>query len=367
MNNCTKCGSELASEWLVCPFCGRAVNYTPQRKKRGNGQGTAVKRGNTWTARITDYEYTDEEGKYHRKYKTKGGFRTKKEALEYCAVLRGSQERKVPTLLDLYLVWEQTDLPKLSKDKRIAYRKARERLEPIIGKKIDLLTTADLQNCINDNSSSHYTARDMKTLLSHLYKRAAADRFVPSNLSQFITLPALEEKEQQPFTAEEVAAMWKAYTAGDLFVGYMLMMIYSGMMPGELMACEKSMINFDRCEIYGCGKKTRKKLVIVFSEVVLPVIRTLCESSSEAKICPYNEKDFYKLYHEATERIGVRDLPPYSCRHTTGTEAAKLNMNAPTIQKMMRHSKITTTQKYIHLETDEAHDAMNKLIPMGNK
>ena len=334
--------------------------------KRGNGQGTAYKRGQTWTAQITAYFYIDKDGKVHRKYKTKGGFRTKRDALAYCETLRGPTERKAPTLLELYTVWENTCFGALSKDKKSAFRKARQRLEPIIGRRIDLLTTSDLQNCINENASSYYTARDMKTLLSHLYKRAAADQFVPSNLTQYLTLPKLNESEAEPFTAEEVNTMWNAYTAGDIFTGYLLIMIYSGMMPGELMACEKSMIDYDRREIYGCGKKTRKKSVIVFADIVGPVIRTISNTTAGDRICPYSEDVFYRLYHETTARIGIRDLPPYSCRHTTGTAAAKQNLNAPAIQKMMRHSKITTTQKYIHLETDEAHNSINKILPVTN-
>ena len=334
--------------------------------KRGNGQGTAYRRGNTWTAEVTDYFYIDDSGEKKRKYKTKGGFSTKRDALAYCETLRGPEKRKAPTLLELYTVWEQTNLDSLSKDKKSAYKKARERLEPIIGRRIDLLTTSDLQNCINENASSYYTARDMKTLLSHLYKRAAADQFVPGNLTQYITLPKLNESESEPFTAEEVNTMWTAFTAGDIFTGYLLIMIYSGMMPGELLACEKGMIDYDRCEIYGCGKKTRKKSVIVFADIVKPVLETISNTTDSERICPYTEDMFYKLYHETTARIGIRDLPPYSCRHTTGTAAAKLNLNAPAIQKMMRHSKITTTQKYIHLETDEAHNSINKILPVTN-
>ena len=334
--------------------------------KRGNGQGTAFKRGQTWYAQVTTYFYLDKDGKLHRKYKTKGGFKTKRDALAYCEVLRGPTERKAPTLLQLYTVWEASEFDKLSKDKKSAYRKARERLEPIIGRRIDLLTTSDLQNCINENASSYYTARDMKTLLSHLYKRAAADQFVPSNLTQYLTLPKLNESEAEPFTAEEVNTMWTAFTAGDIFTGYLLIMIYSGMMPGELMSCTKDMIDFERHEIYGCGKKTRKKSVIVFADIVGPVIQTISNTTAGDRICPYGEDAFYRLYHETTARIGVRDLPPYSCRHTTGTAAAKLNINAPAIQKLMRHSKITTTQKYIHLETEETHNSINKILPVTN-
>ena len=157
--------------------------------------------------------------------------------------------------------------------------------------------------------------------------------------------------------------MWAAFSNGDTFVGYLLLMIYSGMMPGELLACQKQMIDFERCEIYGCGKKTkiRKNGVIVFADAVRPVLEELCTLYDGEKLYPRAEKYFYEDYHKAISRMGIRDLPPYSCRHTTGTEAAKQNLNAATIQKIMRHSKIATSQRYIHLGTDEAHSAINSI------
>ena len=353
----------MPADAAYCPYCGRAVNPQRAPKRRGNGSGTVFQRNGRWYAQVTKYISIDENGKKHRKYATKGSFKLKKDALQYLETLRQSEVRTMPKLIDLYQVWEENDLPKLSKDKQAAYRKARKRLEPIIGRKIDTLTTADLQAVVNDMSTSYYTARDMKTVLSHLYKRACADQFVTVNLAQFITLPELDEKEAVPFTAEEVKTMWTAFADGDTFVGYLLLMIYSGMMPGELMACEKSMIDFNRCEIYGCGKKTktRKDTPIVFAASVKPVLQALCGLYDSDKLYPYHETEFYRNYHAATERIGVRDLPPYSCRHTTGTEAAKLNLNASIIQKVMRHAKITTSQRYIHLGSDEAHSAVDSI------
>lgn len=358
---CSRCHSEMPLNARYCPFCGRVVSYTPNSRKRPNGAGTAFKRKNTWTAQVTKYIYTDDSGKRKRKYQTKGGFKTKKEALAYLETLREAETRTVPTLLELYSVYSKNDLPKLSKDKQTAYKKARERLEPIIGRKIDSLTTSDLQTVVNLQSSTFYTSRDMKVLLSHLYKRAAADQFVNANLAQYIVLPALEEKEATAFTQEEVNRMWTAYADGDTFIGYLLVMIYSGMMPSELFACRRDMIDFDRCEIVGCGKKTktRKTGVIVFADCVKPVLEEL--SSLNDRLYPKHESVFYDEYHEATKRIGIRDLPPYSCRHTTGTEAAKLGLNASTIQRIMRHEKITTSQRYIHLGDSEVHNGLNSM------
>lgn len=353
----------MPTDAAYCPYCGRAVNPSRAPKRRGNGQGTVFQRNGRWYAQVTKYISIDEDGKKHRKYATKGSFKLKKDALAYLETLRQADVREIPKLVDLYKIWSENDLPKLSRDKQSAYRKARERLEPIIGRRIDTLTTADLQAVVNAQADSFYTRRDMKTLLSHLYKRACADQFVPVNLAQYITLPELDEKEAVPFSAEEVKTMWTSYANGDLFIGFMLVMIYSGAMPGELLNIKKSMIDFDRCEIIGAGKKTkaRKEVPIVFASSVKPVLQALCGLYDSEKLYPKHETEFYKEYHRATKRIGIRDLPPYSCRHTTGTEAAKLNLNASIIQKVMRHAKITTSQRYIHLGSEEAHNAVDQI------
>lgn len=364
---CIKCGADVPDAPYCCQCGWKQSNNPEKRTKRGNGQGHVWKRGRVWYAQVTLYsEAKIEDGKkvYRQKRRSKGGFKTKKEALDYLQTLSGPSGRRAPTLLELYNAWEENDLPKLSESKQSGYKKARKRLDDIMGRRIDSLTTAELQELVNREASSYYTARDMKTLLSHLYKKALPDQFVQSNLSQYIVLPSLEEKEAEAFTEEEVKKMWEAFASGETFIGYLLLMIYSGMMPGELFACHKDMIDFDRCEIWGCGKKTKKRkkeTPIVFPEFIRPVLAELCEWKGGDMLQPQYETEWYDTYHEEVKRIGVRDLPPYSCRHTTGTEAARLNLSAPVIQNIMRHSKITTTQKYIHLGAEDAHRGVNQL------
>ena len=364
---CRKCNKEVP-DGPYCCLCG-TKQEKPQRKtkSRGNGTGTVFKRGNYWYAQASTYAYIEQEdGKLTkvRRRPTKGGFTTKKDAVNYLPTLSAKLERKAPKLIDLWNQYEENNLPKLGGSKQTAYKIARKRLDALMNQQITDLTTADLQKVINDKTSSYYTARDMKTVLSHLYNIALADQFVQVNLADHIVLPTLEEKEAVPFSAAEVDTMWQAFAYGDTFVGYLLLMIYSGMMPGELFACRKDMIDFDRCEIWGCGKKTKKRkkeVPIVFAECVKPVLVELCESVDGDKLVPQKKDTWYSYYHKCTARIGVRDLDAYSCRHTTGTEAAKQGLNASTIQKIMRHSKITTSQRYIHLGDLETHQGMNAI------
>ena len=375
MKNCIKCGVELPENAVFCYICGKKQIVEKRKgRQRGHGAGTAYRRGKTWTAQAAGYSYTVEKENGDpvliRRRPTKGGFATKTEALEWAASYSPSKAQKsAPTLADLWQGWSENDMKKLSVDKQAAYKKARERLEPLISRQIDSLTIDDLQQTVNEKAKSYYTARDMKSLLSHLYQRAMASGgstgTVTVNLSRFIVLPDLEEKAPEPFTEDEVNAMWRSWDDGNIFVGYLLLMIYTSMMPGELLACKTNMIDFDKHEIYGCGRKTkkRKETPIVFPEFISPVLEKLAEKSTSKSggLFGGDTKSFYDAYHTTTRALHIRDLPPYSCRHTTATEAVKKGVELPVVQQIMRHSKLTSTQRYIHVSTEAAHRGVNQL------
>ena len=85
MPECIKCKKDVPAGASFCPWCGAKQISAPHkqaRKKRGNGTGTAVKRGRTWTARVVLGYDLQPDGVARAKYATKGGFATKTEALE---------------------------------------------------------------------------------------------------------------------------------------------------------------------------------------------------------------------------------------------------------------------------------------------
>lgn len=46
--------------------------------------------------------------------------------------------------------------------------------------------------------------------------------------------------------------------AGDHFVGFILLMVYSGMVPSELLTRQGDMVDFEKPEIIGCSLKAKK-------------------------------------------------------------------------------------------------------------
>lgn len=365
---CKKCGAQLPNDAVFCHLCGtRQIKATTEKPKgsRGNGQGTAIKRGNTWTAVWTEAIYADPDSrKIHQKRRWKGGFKTKTAALAFAAA-PVPDEPKRPTLRDYWNGWSHSDYMDLSKSKQTAFDIAWGKLAALADREVDGLTIQDLQGAVDEKASTYYPARDIKVLLSHLYKRAVAEGNARTNLATFIRLPSLEEKEMQPFAETELKKLWNAYGNGDRITGFILLMMYSGMMPGELLALKADMVDFDHGEIMGCGLKTkkRKETPIVFPDMIAPVLRHLIDTSASKAgyVLGMNKDNFYKEYYAALRRAGVRELPPYSCRHTTATALALGNIAPSTIQEVMRHTKFTTTQRYIHPDTEAAKKAVNSL------
>ena len=89
---CKKCNADIPDSCKFCPECGwKQAKSLPQKKakSRGNGQGTVYLLPNrTWRAVVTLDYIRDNDGKRRRIERTKSGFKTKKEALEYLPQLR---------------------------------------------------------------------------------------------------------------------------------------------------------------------------------------------------------------------------------------------------------------------------------------
>ena len=365
-----KCGTELPDDAVYCLYCGRKQIREKHSKIRGNGQGTVFKRGDTWTAQVTLGWKKGKDGQRRRVTATKGGFKTKKEALEYIPTLRKEPNKKAVTLSRLYEGWSTSAMLKLSKSKQCSYRIASERIEDIAYIDVAALTIEDLQQCVDDNTTSYYTAKDVKQLLSHLYERAVAQGNAKTNLSKFIVLPELDEKETVPLSKDEQVKLWEDFSNGNDFPGYLLLMTYTGMMPGELLKANKDMIDWDEQVITGAGLKTtkRKETPIILPDLILPVLARLCETESK-KICPLSRDDFYAVFNAYRDLMDFNpELRPYSCRHSSATSLDAAGISPTIIKEIMRHTRFATTEKYIHKDMSGLLQEVNaKIKKPGDK
>lgn len=146
---CKKCDKEISDDSIFCSFCGKkqiTASLPRKPKVRGNGQGTVYKLpNNKWRAEITlGYK---EDGT--RIPKVKGGFKTKKDALEYLPTLRGTpKEPKKINFKSLYDKWHPTH--RAGKSTLDGYKFAMKYFEPLWYVNILDIDIDDLQECVDD-------------------------------------------------------------------------------------------------------------------------------------------------------------------------------------------------------------------------
>jgi len=370
--NCPKCGRDVPVDSLFCNYCGKKL--TVQKKKpvkaRGNGQGTAYKRGRTWTACVTMDWITPQDPSMPKKpiRRTKGGFPSKADAIAYCPVLRAGGVEKptdAPRLSSYWKTYSEGPMLKISKGKQSAYRTAWNKLKDIHDVRVDVLTVDLLQKTIDKTCKTFDPAKDCKSLLSNLFEIAAAEKQVVRDLPSFITLPEHEPSEPIPFNADEQKKIWHAYDNGDRRAAAHLLMIYTGMMPGELMNLKVENIDLNGRIIVRAGLKTkiRKRTPVVLADCILPVVEDLIANAMPSGyVWKRNEKAWYDNYYAVLKENGCRDLPPYSCRHTTATAlAVDKNVAPQTIKKIMRWSTVKMLDHYAHPDTSDALQGINTM------
>ena len=372
--NCEKCGKSFQDDAVFCPYCGKNLRKFPRKSrymKRGNGTGSVFynRKTKTWTAQVTvGSKRTDPEKQRQSIRKTKTGFRTRSEALDYLPTLKAagaSVRPQIPSLEHYWEIYSSGEMGALGDSKKASYRIAWNRLSSLHHLPVNSISVADLRQVIADKCDSYYTAKDCKILLSALFRLAAADGMANKELPSFIVLPKLDEKERETFTDIEQANIWELYESGDIRAALPLLMIYTGMMPGEAMVLSVDNIDLENRTITGIGMKTkvRKKTPIVLAETILPVVQDLIDHANKRnQFWPSHKKEFYEYYYAALSAAGTRLLSAYSCRHTTATALAISEGIAPqTIQKVMRWSSSRMLDRYAHPDQSDALDAVDTI------
>ena len=337
-------------------------------KSRGNGQGSAFKRGATWTAQVViGYRPNKDPNKSPVPIKrTKAGFQTKRDALAFCPILlNGGIDRKkrAPRLSEYWETYKKGEYKQLSESKQTAYKISWNKLKKLHDIPVDMLTVDLLRSAVNDTCKTYYTAKDCKNVLSNLFKLIGADGYASKDLPSYIILPKLEETEREPFTDAEQSALWVAYENGCTDAAIPLIMIYTGMMTGEMRRLCVGMIDFEKRQIIGVGLKTnvRKKSAVYFPEAIVPVLRAVTADRA-GLVYPISENEFYIRYYNALKVAGCRKLTPYSCRHTTATALAVTEGIAPqTVKKIMRWSTTKMLDRYAHPDDSDVLGAVETL------
>ncbi len=370
-----RCLKEIDAGFRFCPHCGADQRRT-RRTRRANGEGCiyALPNGKYKLDCVIGYD-VDDLGKLIPQRVT-GTFSTRKAAIEALPELKERKRAELAdtsatqkkyaslTLSDAWEIFEASRAyESLSKSQKEKLGIARRRVEPLENRRMADLLLDDMQDLIDATVSTYYPARDMRTVFSHCYKVAIKRDIVPYNKASYLELPLLHEEERQPFTHDDLSAFLADWRRGNHFTGYILIMCYAGLRPGELMTqlIENVHLN-EQYMIGGIKTDAGTNRTIPLPNVLMPVMQYFVKKSKR-KLLEMNKDNFYQRYWETIERLGVSHLSPYSCRHTYMTELARAGVQPGIITAAGGHTDYQTTLRYTHIPVEDMVAAANKIGP----
>lgn len=336
---CRKCKQEIPENSVFCNLCGtkqELAKKTSRGRTRGNGQGTVFQRGKTWTARVIIGWWVDDNAVAHPHIRTKGGFKTKKEALEYIPELKKLEinEYSDITFQRLYEKWKNGHESKVGESTMKGYASAFNHFRPVWGYKLRSLATKDMQSCLDAGNKGRRTKELMKALASCLYNHALSVKAVDHNYAQHLYVGNEKKGTRPAFTIKQVEQIRQAAAAGDVRAVYTYCLIYLGFRPGEMLCLTRDAYHKeDGLEYLVGGGKTEAGTdrVVPISPKIRPFLYELIlkadpylfprEDGKRMDDKWFRDRYFYPLLAD----LGIQSMPdkdhpatlvPYSCRHT---------------------------------------------------
>lgn len=362
---CLKCKKEIADGSAFCNWCGKkqaTEKHSP--KKRGNGQGSVFKKPcGTWRVEYVE-KYVIVDGKKKRITKTKSGFKTKKEALEYLAKMKFTKKKaETKKICEIYDIINERELKDLSKDKQSHYRTAYKRINDIANLNISELALEDLQAVVDSIEFGFYPKRDVKNLLNKIYEYALIEDYCSKNLAQYIKLPKNQAGEKVVFSEEEINRLWDSWYDNIEIAGYLLIMIHSGIRTGELRNILTENIDVDEQVMYG-GIKTEKgkRRPIIIIDKIKSIVQYFVKKGNE-KLCELSAYTFYKEWNKLKAQLNFREeLVPNCSRHTCATALAEANVPPAIIMDILGHEKYDTSLNYTHINIKLLKENLEKSL-----
>ena len=217
----------------------------------------------------------------------------------------------------------------------------------------------------------------MKAFFSFLEK----EHIVGKNEAEGLQAPKIEKKLPEIMTEEEVAALLEQPAADSpkgLRDKAMLELLYAtGIRVTELITLHLEDVNFKtdcvRCRddnkerVIPFGSKARNAL-IDYLEQGRPVMAGKGESILFVNCNgqPMSRQGFWKLLKAYAKKAGIKtEITPHTLRHSFAAHMVENGADLRSVQEMMGHSDISSTQIYALMYKNHLRDVYTKAHPRG--
>lgn len=145
----------------------------------------------------------------------------------------------------------------------------------------------------------------------------------------------------------------------------------SGLRISELANLKWSSINYQNQTIRILGKGDKERIVPInqHSLAVLEKLRTERNKTTSENIFlnkqgnPINTRQVREVIYKVAAFFGIKDLHPHTIRHTMATHLLDGGADIRSVQEILGHSSLSTTQKYTHISNAKLKEVYANAFP----
>ena len=251
---------------------------------------------------------------------------------------------------------------------------------------IDNISNEDLKKYIkylNDNGLNEKSiARNISSLKS-FYKFLVISKYISSNTSDSLYLPKIKKSLPSTLTEEEVMSLLDIDLTDNFSYRNksMLELLYAtGLRVSELINLKLQDIDFSQDIIRTFGKGSKERIIPIGDYAKEYLEKYIYEYRSSMLKKDNNEyiflnnhgkqmtrQGFFKIIKKIAKEKGInKELSPHTLRHSFASHLLKYGADLRTIQELLGHSDISTTQIYTHITNEELKQNYNDFHPHGN-
>jgi integrase/recombinase XerD len=227
--------------------------------------------------------------------------------------------------------------------------------------------------------------------LKQFYQFYLNEGEIAENPTLFIESPVKNKRLPKALDAIAIEALLEATDVGLPYTGVlkealqvrdqaMIYLLYAtGVRVSELIGIELSGCDVEASLVRVMGKRSKERM-IPFARIAgeklhryLTLSRPKLNPKSENLFLgergnPLTRQGFWKILKKLATLAGIKQsLHPHMLRHTFATDLLKSGMNLRTLQMLLGHADLQTTEIYTHVAPEKLKDVIEKFHPRGQR
>jgi integrase/recombinase XerD len=254
---------------------------------------------------------------------------------------------------------------------------------------IDKVSRNDVESFITTLASESSRSRARRLASIHEFHRfALRQHLVSVDISDTVKAPKSGQQLPDVLTVDEVGALLDAAACGDsddpvaLRDKALLEFMYAtGSRVSEAVGMDLADLDLESCVVKLTGKGSKQRLVPFGSyalhamerylNIGRPALQRRAKRTEELSAVMLNKRgrrlsrqSVWEIVQHAGERAGItRPLHPHTLRHSFATHLIQGGADVRTVQELLGHASVTTTQIYTHVSPDNLIEAYTLAHP----